>query len=214
MNSFKNVFLNILKLYSNIVEYRSKFINYKCHLNKKINKFFFANNLTSLEFINIAQNKIDVLVSNRYINKFSSSNKNIYKIIKNHTNITDGIFVINYCNDHGDVISYIITSKQFRILAKNKKFILYKSLIDFIISLNTKKHNINILHSSINDVEITPFTKQYIKSLHNITVENFTKFLKIKSLIYFDTQKADLIIMDSDLLDEYIFKNNDIISLH
>jgi hypothetical protein len=214
MNYVKTVSINILKLYSNIVEYKTKLIDYKYNFIKKINKYFFANNLISLEFIDVIHNKINILVSNSYINNLNPYRKNIYKIIKNHKNINDGIFVINYCNNHGDIVSYIITSKQYRILTKNKKFILYKSLINFIISLNTKKHNINILHSSINDVEITPFTQQYTCSLHNITVENFAKFLRIKSLIYFDTQKADLIIMDGDLLDEYIFKNNDIISLY
>jgi hypothetical protein len=200
--------LNISKIidYTNICIIKYKIIKHY------LNKYFIKNKLASVECINLSNNSIKLLTYRpAYIfrNIFNIYNYKISKVEINHNTI----FMINFCNYKGKIISYLITGKQFKILTKNKGFINHGKLINLINNLNTHTH-INILHSAINDIEITTYTKHYIKSLNNITVDNFIKFLKIKYLLYIDTKNSDLVVMDSDFLDEYIFNSNDLITLN
>jgi hypothetical protein len=211
LNWKNKLYYKLLIGVSNIINNANNcIIKYKI-IKHYLNKYFIKNKLASIECINLSDNSIQLLTYRpAYIvrNIFESYN---YKISKVNINI-DTIFMINFCNHKGKIISYLITGKQFKILTRNKEFISHGNLINLINNLNLHTH-INILHSAINDIEITTYTKHYIKSLNNITVDNFIKFLKIKYLLYIDTQDSDLVVMDSDFLDEYIFNSNDLIRL-
>jgi hypothetical protein len=213
MNS-KNIIkywtFKLLCSYSVIIDYSQYIIQKYKNIKYNFNKIFLKNKLVSLEYINLSNNKIEILTTRpSYLFRNVTNYKlNYYKSLNN----SNYIFMLNFCNTKGKIKSFILTNKQFRILSKNKKFINHGDLINLINNLNNNNHHINLLHSAINNIEITGLSQKYIKSLDNITVDNFIKFLKIKYFLYVDTVDSDLIIMDSDFLDEYIFKVNDIIS--
>jgi hypothetical protein len=211
-NLKKNFCLKLLYTYSYLINFYQSFSEKKQNIKHKFNQLFFKNKLTSVECINLDNNKITFLFKN-YIFSYTQNNYKLNnfnsKLVKNSNNI----FMINFCNYKGQIISFIITNKQFRILSKNKHFINHAKLISLINTLNSNNHHINLLHSAICDIEITSVSQKYIKSLNNITVNNFIKFLKIKNYLYIDTMDSDLIVMDSDFLDEYTFKTNDIIKI-
>ena len=204
-NIKKKIGLKLLYVYSNLVNYKEKIIKFYDLINKKYNKYLYKNSLVSIEFIDLTFKNITKI-------KLKYNTKYCITITNFINNSSLGIYNLNYCNCNGEIISYIITCKQFQILSRNKNFIKMENFNNLINSLNSNKH-ISVLHSGINNIEITYFTKKYIKSLQNITVSNFMKFLQIKSLLYQDTKKSDLIIMDSDLLDEYVYKHKEIIVL-
>ena len=202
--------IKLLTYYSTLVEAKNKCKSTYKNIIHTTNKYFIANRVESLEHINLNNGTIEVL-TNKPSYLYSSGDN--YKLSKTFINNKYSIFIINFCNKQGEIVSYIITNKQFRILSRNKGFIPHDKILQFIIRQNLNDHHINILHSAINNIEITDVTKRYIKSLHNITVNNFIKFLKIKNLISNDTKKSDLIVMDSDFLEEYIFNYNELILL-
>ncbi len=207
----KKIVFKLIYTYSCVINYSRYIIQKYKTIKYNFNSFFLKNKLASLEYINLSNNKITILTSRP---SYLFRNVHNYKI-NYPNNIFDNpnyIFMLNFCNYKGKINSFILTNKQFRILSKNKKFINHGNLIQLIENLNNNNHHINLLHSAINNIEITNLSKKYIKSLDNITVENFIKFLKIKKFLYIDTIDSDLIIMDSDFLDEYIFKPNEIIS--
>ncbi len=211
-NTFiKKISIYTLYLYSNVITYSQYIINKYKTIKHFLNKFFLQNKLVSLEYIDLSNNKISCLTSKP---AYLFRNVTNYKIHypKNLLGNSNSIFMLNFCNTKGDIKSFILTNKQFRLLCKNKQFINHGNLINLINNLNNNNHHITLLHSAINNIEITSFSNKYIKSLDNITVENFIKFLKIKYFLYIDTINSDLIIMDSEFLEEYIFKANEIIS--
>lgn len=208
-NIIKKVSVTLLTQYSNFVESVSKCKATYKNIVHSTNRYFIANRVSSLEYIDLSSGITKVLTNKPYL--FNS--RDIYKFDNKFSCNNNSIFIINFCNTKGEIVSYIITNKQFRILSRNKDFIPHIKILDFIKEQNSNNHHINILHSAINNIEITDVTKRYIKSLHNLTVNNFIKFLKIKNLIADDTKNSDLIVMDSEFLDEYIFNYNELILL-
>lgn len=209
-NIVKKISIKLLNYYSNLIEARNKCKSVYKNIIHATNRYFIANRVESLEYINLNNGLVEVLTKKPSYLFRSGDN---YKINNTFINNSNSIFIINFCNKKGEIVSYIITNKQFRMLSRNKSFVPHDRILQFIIRQNLNDHHINILHSAINNIEITNVTKRYIKSLHNLTVNNFIKFLKIKNLISNDTKNSDLVVMDSDFLEEYIFNYNELILL-
>lgn len=202
--------LSIHSYFSELIDkVRSIFYKQLCNYNMK----HYKNKLISVDYIDLEDKKIqsykvNKIVKNNYI--LPALNKKIQKANHNLFNI---LFMLNYCNDTGEIISYIITFKQYRLLCRDKAFIVCSKVDKLIDKMNSSSDDINILHSSVKDSEITNFTKKHRHSLLNITVSNLINYLHAKSALCHSIQNCDLIILDSDFLDEYIYRHDQIISL-